>query len=512
MKIVFGGFQHETNTFAPSKATLHDFIIGSGFPGLCQGDEIFARIHGADIPAAGFVEAASRKGHMLVPTAWAAATPAAHVTTEAFERICGLIVDGIRQALPADAIYLDLHGAMVTEDLDDGEGEILRRVRDVAGHDIPIAVSLDLHANVTRAMLTLADFVVAFRTYPHVDKARTGERAFEYLQKVFDGMPRQAMSMAKIPFLIPLCWQSTLMEPARSIYQRISTLENDGGVLSASLAMGFPAADMPDCGALAWAYGATQGDAAAAANKLADSVIAAGSGFSGRLYPPDEAVAYASDTAARLGKPVVIADAQDNPGAGGNSDTTGILAALVRAGVQNAAIGLIVDPAAAKQACAAGPGHRLHMAIGGHSGIEGDSPFEGDFLVECVSDGRFDATGPFYAGIHLQLGPSACLRIGGVRIVLASKKVQMADQAMFRFAGIEPTREKILVVKSSTHFRADFGPISGEIIVCTAPGPMPMNPAKLPWTRLPPDLLMYPGGPTFAELHTTADRQSSTAR
>ena len=160
--------------------------------------------------------------------------------------------------------------------------------------------------------------------------------------------------------------------------------------------------------------------------------------------------------------PVVIADTQDNPGAGGNSDTTGMLRALVRNDAQRAAIGLIVDPAAAEAAHAAGVGASIRMALGGQSGIPGDAPFKATFTVEALSDGQLTATGPFYGGSRLDLGPSACLRIGGVRIVVASRKTQMADQEMYRFVGIEPRDEAILVNKSSVHFRADFEPIADQ--------------------------------------------------
>jgi microcystin degradation protein MlrC len=196
-------------------------------------------------------------------------------------------------------------------------------------------------------------------------------------------------------------------------------------------------------------------------------------------------------------KPVVIADTQDNPGAGGDSDTTGMLRALVRNNA-SAAIGLMVDPESAKAAHAAGVGATVKLALGGKSGIPGDAPFENSFFVETLSDGRFTARGPYFGGSRMNLGPSACLRIGDVRIVLASRKAQLADQAMYRFVGIEPTEQPILVNKSSVHFRADFEPIAEKIIICAAPGAMPADTASLPWTRLRPGVRIKPSGPAFA--------------
>ncbi len=201
--------------------------------------------------------------------------------------------------------------------------------------------------------------------------------------------------------------------------------------------------------------------------------------FDGRIFAPDDGVRHAMTIATRARKPVVIADTQDNPGAGGDPDTTGMLRALLSNGASKAAIGVIVDPESADAAHAAGQGKTVKLALGGKSGIPGDAPFEGDFVVETLSDGRFIAPGPYFGGSQMDLGPSACLRIGDVRVVVGSRKAQLADQAMFRFVGIEPTEQSILVNKSSVHFRADFDPIAEEIIVCAAPGAMPADTAAL---------------------------------
>ena len=198
------------------------------------------------------------------------------------------------------------------------------------------------------------------------------------------------------------------------------------------------------------------------------------------------------------GRPVILADAQDNPGAGSNSDTTGILRALLRADVDRTAVGLIVDPEAASAAHRAGIGATLRIGLGGRLGIDGDAPLEAAYLVESLSDGRVATSGPYYGHGVMELGPCACLRLGGIRIVVSSRKAQMADRAMFRFVGIEPRDQAILVVKSSVHFRADFEPIAGEILICTAPGSMPMDPSRLPWTSLSRGIRLRPNGPAFA--------------
>ena len=217
-KIVYGGFQHETNTFAPDLADWAAFLAGGGWPGLVSGDKVWDTIRGANIPAAGFVEKALAAGDEVVATTWCAASPSAHVERETYERIAKLILDGIEAALPVDAVYLDLHGAMVAQHYDDGEGELLRRVRALVGEKVAIVASLDLHANVTTQMLTEADILVAYRTYPHVDMFDTGARVYEQLTRRLQTGRRPSMAVQRLPYLVPICWQCTDIEPAKSLY------------------------------------------------------------------------------------------------------------------------------------------------------------------------------------------------------------------------------------------------------------------------------------------------------
>jgi microcystin degradation protein MlrC len=489
VKIAIGGFQHETNTFAPAKATLAAFERGGGFPPLVVGPDLFDGVDGINLPITGFIDEFRKSSHTLAPLAWAAASPSAHVTEEAFERITGLLVDGIRRAQP-DAVYLDLHGAMVAEHYDDGEGEILRRVRAAAG-DVPIIVSLDLHANVSQQMLDLADVMIAYRKYPHVDMAETGSRCAHYLKKRMSGLPRLAPQVRRIPFLIPLNAQCTDFDPAKQIAEALARHEGNG-VHTLSFTPGFPAADIADCGAMVWGYGTESLAAQKAVHAIADLVETHEKDWHVAMLDAVPAVQRAMTLAKTANKPVVIADTQDNPGVGGNSDTTGLLRALVAQDAQRAAIGLIVDPTAASAVHRVGPGATIELALGGKSGVDGDAPFVARFVVEKIHDGKFTCNGPFFRGARMNLGPSACLRIGGVRIVLASAKCQLADQEMFRYVGIEPTTQAILVNKSSVHFRADFAPIAEEIIVAKSPGPMPADPSNLRWTKLRPGLRLTP--------------------
>ena len=496
-RIAVGGFLHETNTFAPTKAVYDAFVQGGGWPPMLQGAKLLEKMRNVNVGMAGFVPAAETEGWELVPTIWCAASPSAHVTKDAYERVAKAIVDGIKAAGAIDGVYLDLHGAMVAEHIDDGEGEILARVRQVIGKDLPLVVSLDLHANVTPEMVEHADALIAYRTYPHIDMADTGRAAAKHLALLLRTRQRLAKAFRQLPFLIPISWQCTNDQPTKGIYQKLAALASDA-VPTLSFAPGFPAADFPDCGATVFAYGMTQADADAAADNIAALIESHENDFDGRIYTPDEGVRHAMEMASRASKPIVIADTQDNPGAGGDSDTTGMLRALVRNGATKAAIGVIVDPGSAKAAHAAGQGATIRLALGGKSGIPGDAPYEETFVVEQLSDGRFIAPGPYFGGSNMNLGPSACLRIGGVRVVVGSRKAQLADQAMFRYVGIEPTEQSILVNKSSVHFRADFEPIAEKIIICAAPGAMPADTADLPWTRLRPGLRIKPNGTPFS--------------
>ena len=493
-KILIAGFQHETNTFAPSPATYESFVRGEGHPPMARGDAVLA-IRDVNLPIGGFIQASERQGHTLLPVIWTAASPSAQVTEDAYERIVGEIVAAAGDG-GFDAIYLDLHGAMVAQHVDDGEGELLARIRAKVGPSVPVVASLDLHANVTERMLASADALVAYRTYPHVDMADTGARAERLLVRLLDEHKPLARAARRLPFLIPINGMCTMLEPARSMYEALGTLEQ-GPVVSLSFAPGFPAADFPECGPVIWGHGEEASAVRDAVDSLYDMMLRNEAQWAVPFLSPDAAVAEAIRLSATAQKPVVIADTQDNPGAGADSNTTGMLRALLDNGAQDAALGLIWDPEAAAQAHAAGVGATLELALGGRSGTPGDAPFIGTFEVVALSDGRCRYDGPMMHGMQVELGPVACLKIGGVRIAVSSTKAQMLDRNLYRVAGIVPEQMKILVNKSSVHFRADFQPIAHTVLVAKAPGPMTADPADLPWKRLARGIRIRPMGKSF---------------
>ncbi len=494
-RIAIGGMQHETNTFAPSKADYGAFEAGGGWPGVQYGEPVFAAVEGANIPAAGAIQALRAQGHQLVATAWGAASPSAQVTTDAFERIIGELISQLNKALPVDGVYLDLHGAMVTEAHDDGEGEILRRVREAVGPRVPVAASLDLHCNFTRAMFDRCDALVAYRTYPHVDMADTGARAAVLLERMLrDGRPL-AKHYRTLDYLTGLSSQCSFIDPCKSIYEDIGRNEE----VALSFTPGFPMADFPECGMAVFGYGVDQKSTFDAVERLHGMVAESEKNFVLEIHLPDDAVARAK-ARGEPGRPVVLADTQDNPGAGGNGDTTGLLKSLIQHKAQDAVLGLLIDAESAQRAHDIGLGFTADFKLGGRSNIAGDSPCEGEFTVEQLGDGKFTCTGPMFKGFRMQLGNMALLRsksAPGVRVALASRKCQAGDQEMFRHLGVEPRLSRILALKSSVHFRADFEPIAKEVLVVKSPGPALADPTEFPWTRLRRGLRLRPLGPAF---------------
>ena len=252
-RILIAGYQHETNTFAPSLADWTAFNRGESFPAFMRGQAVIEQLSGINIPIAGFIDVAKRLRWELVPSAWAGATPSSYVTQDAFERISQAIMEDVQRALPQglDGVYLDLHGAAVAENADDSEGELISRIRQLVGPAMPIIASLDLHANVTKRMLAQSDGLVSYRTYPHVDMADTGELAAQLMQRRLKLGRKEPMHVRRFPYLISLNAQSTWMEPAKTAYEQLLALDHDSGVML-SFCMGFPASDFDECGPVVW--------------------------------------------------------------------------------------------------------------------------------------------------------------------------------------------------------------------------------------------------------------------
>ena len=489
-RIAIGGFLHETNCFVPMKTDYAYYAAGGEFPPLAHVKEVIERTKGASFGMSGFLDTISPT-HTLEPLLWGHAGAGGYITDECFERIAGELTGRLSALLPVDAVYLDLHGAMCSETFPDAEGELLRRVRASVGPLTPVVISLDYHANITAQMVECTDGMAVYLTYPHVDRQHTGSRAARILMRVLEkGLPQHRL-LRRIPFLLPLNFQCTLIDPSKGIVDA-SVAGEGGDVLNLCYAAGFPPSDLNECGPAVVCHGYSQPTVQAAIDKLETMVIERETEFAEPLLTPDEAVIEAMSIAKNANRPVIIADTQDNPGCGGTGDTTGLLEALVRHDAIDAVLCVFTDTDAALAAHQAGIGAQLTIAIGGKHNIPSVEAFKDKFEVTHLSAGTFVTTGRSIPGRQINLGPCAVLRIGGVSVFVSSKRMQAYDQDILRHIGIEPDKQKILALKSTCHFRADFDYIAEKTLIAIAPGAHIVDPRAYPYRYLRSDVKLLP--------------------
>ncbi len=477
MRFFVAMVSHETNTFSPISTDRRQFEARD----LRYGGEILEAYRGTGTCLGGMIDGAAARDITLVPSLAASASPAGRVTksfyTEARER---LLAD-LRAAGPLDGVLLDLHGAMVVEGLDDGEGDLLAAVRATVGA-VPIAVTLDFHANVTRAMAETATLLHGYKTYPHVDMDARGREAVARLTDVAAGRVRPTVAYRQPPMLPPIAGQLTTRGPMRRLSDLADAMEARPGVLSISIFAGFPLADIHDAGLSI--YVVTDGDQARAdalADELAAAAWALRREFLHTALPVKDAVARAL---ALDGRPVVLADIADNTGGGAAGDTTEILRELLRVGARSATVACLWDPQAVRACLDAGVGATVSLAVGGKVDPRHGAPLAVTGRVRTLSDGRFVHKGPMFRGLEGRLGPTAVLDVNDVKVILISHRWQTLDPEMIRFVGIDPLGEKILVVKSSIHYRAAFEPIARAILEVDAPGLSSSNLGRFAFTRV----------------------------
>ena len=499
-RIAIGGWQHETNTFAPFDTDYAAFEMADGWPALAEGHDIIDAVAGINMPIEGFIQAA-RGAAELVPALWTSAEPGGYVTDDAFERIAGRLCERIAAAGPLDGVYLDLHGAMVTRRFGDAEGELLARIRRLIGPDTPLVASLDLHANITRRMVQEASALTVYRTYPHVDMAETGARAAELMLRMPE-RGRLFKAYRQGEYLVPLYLGGTDFEPNRTLYSMLGA--SASRCLSADIALGFPPSDMADAGPGIVVYGNSADEARHLADGLHAQLAGAESRYAPALLDPDTAIARAM--ANDSGRPVVLADTQDNSGAGGASDGIAPVRDLIRHGARQAVVAMVTDPEFAARAHACGVGRSFEGALGGKlgrvvaGGADGSETLRGSFRVLALGDGKLTCTGPVCLGARMSLGAMALVAVensngADVRVVVSSVRSQPLDQAMLRHVGVEPAAERILVLKSSVHFRADFSPLAAEVLVVEWPGCNPAEALHCDYRNLRPDVRLAPLGP-----------------
>ncbi|MCZ6633073.1 MAG: M81 family metallopeptidase [bacterium] len=462
MKWIVGSFSHETNTFSTVPTDLDAFQAQTYHVGA----EIADRSAGTKTPIGGFIDVAQERGDELVFTVSAHATPSGLVTQEAYETIGAQLLEGIEANPDADGILLALHGAMVAEGIDDGEGELLRRIREVVGDEMPVV--LDLHSHITEEMVGAADVLIGYQKYPHTDTYERGVEAARLIEQIVKGDVRPVSALQK-PRMIPPCGTChTQGGLYKELWEEALRADRPGEILTTSLFAGFPYADIPPMGfaVLVYARG-DEGIAKAEADRLATMAWDRREAF---LYTPTSVSDAVSQALAVDGGPVVIADISDNPGGGGSNDGVEILRELLHQGVRDAAVATIYDPEVVTQAVEAGVGASIRSPLGAKTDVLHGASIEIEGRVRLLFDGDFQYKGPMTQGAWGSIGTSAVVDVQGVRVIVCSKRLQSRDPEVFRAAGIEPLAQKILVVKSAVHFRAAFEPLAAEVIVADAPG------------------------------------------
>lgn len=484
-RIAYAAFLHETNTFSPIPTTYESFESRGAFMGgIYSADEIERLFLGKDYnnSVCGFYHEAVRLGHEVIPVAKIGeAEPSGTLPRDLFYDLLKIITTGLAERLPFDGVYLDLHGAMVFAPREEGEVEILRKVREVVG-DIPIVVSLDLHGNISPDFFEIADLLEGYRTYPHIDIYDTGVRCARAMDTLLRGQPCYK-AYHQLPFLMPGSTMATNHDPSKALYDTIPEVEEMEGVMTASVMQGFVEADVPHMGPTVFAYASTPEAAQKAADRLLEKALELEPQFRADLPDAREAVEMAIARAAVEEKPVILADGQDNPGGGASSDTVWILEELVRQNAPESAVALMYDPQAAEIAHQAGEGALIELDLGGKL-TPGHQPFHANFEVAKLHEGDFICTGPMVGGMRENFGKMAQLKVDNVRIVVASHRTQVLDQAYMRVVGVEPASMKILVLKSTNHYRADFEPLSSAIIDVEAPSSLINNPESYPYQYL----------------------------
>ena len=469
LRFFTGGINHETNTFSPIPADTRRFRDMR----YDRGQAMLDRHRGTRTVYGGFIDAAEELGIELAPTIHSFAMPSGAVTRDEFEAQMAATLDDLEAALaagPIDGVLLGLHGAMVIDGIDDGEGEYLRRIREMVGPNVPVVTELDLHANISQESTELATIIIGYDTYPHVDTYERDVELTQLLARTARGEIRPTSAFRHIPILANLTAQYTERPPMSEWVALCHEIESRPGVLTATVAAGFPYADIPDTGMSA--YVATDNDpelATRCVDELARFAWEHREGFQATPMEVDAAVEYAMSQSG----PICLADVADNTGAGASGDGTEILHSLIAHDARSAVVALMYDPETVRQAVAAGVGTTIDATIGGKVDDLHGAPVHTPAYVKAITDGWFVSYGPMGTGSESTMGTTVVLEIGGrggIEVICTEYRRSPNDAQMLRSVGIEPTRRQIVVIKSSVHYRADFTPIMREIVEVDAPG------------------------------------------
>jgi len=471
MRLLIAMMKHETNTFSPVPTPLARF--GNG-PGPLYGDAAIRAYRGTGTGLGAYLDLAAREGAEIALPIAAGASPSGPVEDAAYKHITDTICEAAARG-GFDGIMLDLHGAMVTENLEDGEGEFLKRLRAI-DPVTPIAVSLDMHANLYDAMIANATVVTGYRTYPHIDTYETAKLAGEILLRAIRGEVKPVMAWRNEPMLPHVMRQGTDDHPNKELQHRCAAMSAEGA-LAASLFTGFPHADITNAGLSAVVV--TNGDRKLA-EELRDELLGRAwverEAFVYKIEPLQQSVARAK--AMPPGSPgegpIVLLDHYDNCASGGTMDATVVLTEILRQGLEDVAAFAIYDPEAVQQAIAAGIGAQVTLPIGGKirmPAIPAESPpLTMTGMVKTISNGRYKNRGPMARGVQMDMGAAVVLDTGAAEIVLISRHVEPSDLNCLSSLGIDPLQKRYVMLKSRIHWRAGLGPMAKAVVDCAGVG------------------------------------------
>ncbi len=461
-RVLLAQIMHETNTFSilPTDEDAYRRRY------LVTGERILSEFKGTSTELGGFIDAAEEYVWAPVPAIAANATPSGKVTAQCWAMLQEAVFTAIDAHGPIDGICLAMHGAMVTDTDDDAEGALLARLREKLGPAIPIALTLDLHANVGDAMAEHADFIIAFHTYPHIDHYDRGREAARLVEAAMRGEVKSVCKVARAPTLDGCDHGRTQSGPMVELERRAREYEGEAGIHVVSVQAGFGWSDVAFAGPSVVVSHDPQMAARADAilDDMMDYIWRTRREASVKHVPLDEAVAEMK-RGGPANRPLVVSDATDNPGAGGYADTTNLLRAMIEADIGNAAFCSILDTAAVAKGREAGIGATITVDLGGHTDPTYGPPIRVTGIVRHLSDGDFVHAGPMWKGVPISMGPTMVLGIGGIDVIVCTNRMQTTDLQAFLSQGIDPRTRDVIVVKSSHHFRAAFEPISRKVIV-----------------------------------------------
>jgi microcystin degradation protein MlrC len=472
MRLFAATIATESNTFSPLPTSLDAYKESvflrpgehpEGAPLMCTAPLWVAR------------RRAQTDGFTLIEGSCFAASPAGTTNAADYEFMRDEILGQLRDALPVDGVLLGLHGAMVAHGYDDVEGDVITRVRTLVGPTCVIGVELDLHCHLTVKRVTGADVVVLYKEFPHTDVVERAEELLTLVLKSLRGQVKPVMSLydcrqiGSYPTTLPLM---------RAFVDRVKALEGRDGILSISIGHCFPYGDVPELGGRILVV--TDGDKASA-DALATTIGREFISLRGRTAPPyhrvDEGI---TEGLAVEGHPVVLADPADNAGGGAPSDNTTILRRLIERNVQSAALGPIWDPIAVRLCFDAGVGARFPLRLGGKTGPASGLPIDARVTVSGLRRDCWQSFGP----TQVPLGDCAAVRVGGVEVVLITKRTQALGLELFSNLGIDTHTKQLVVVKSTNHFMAAFGPIAAQVLYVESDGPLSRDYRQIPYAKV----------------------------